>query len=214
VPFEDKDGIFRGKAVVTGNPVRPLKKQFHASPSLGKFTIGIFGGSQGARAVNQTIVQALPFLAKLQSRLHIIHQTGKADFEQIKKSYDENAPFYEVIPFIYDVEQFYNRCDLLICRSGAITLAEITALGKPAILVPLPTSTHNHQVQNALRLDTAGAARMILQNDLTVTRLMKEIDECLKYPALLESMSAASRAMGKPDATKNVVDLALSLVKQ
>jgi UDP-N-acetylglucosamine--N-acetylmuramyl-(pentapeptide) pyrophosphoryl-undecaprenol N-acetylglucosamine transferase len=208
IPYEDKNGIYGGKAVVTGNPVRPIRSR---KVEKQKFTIGIFGGSQGARAINQTIVQLLPRLAEMRDKLHVIHQTGKGDFDSIQKAYQEKAPFYEVVPFIYDVEEFYNRCDLLLCRSGAITLAEITTLGKPAILVPLPTAAHNHQEQNARRLMEAGAARMILQKDLTPESLFSIIEEFFTAPERLQAMCDASKKMGKPDATNNVVDLAFSI---
>jgi UDP-N-acetylglucosamine--N-acetylmuramyl-(pentapeptide) pyrophosphoryl-undecaprenol N-acetylglucosamine transferase len=208
VPYEDKEGVFQGKAKVTGNPVRTIGAR---EVTKEKFTIGIFGGSQGARAINETIVDLLPKLAEKRESIHVIHQTGKANFEAIRKRYEQVAPFYEVTPFIYDVEEFYNRCDLLICRSGAITLAEITALGKPAILVPLPTAAHNHQEQNARRLMDAGAVRMILQKDLTAESLLAVLNELFEKPERLKQMSAASRSMGQPNATNNVVDLAQSI---
>lgn len=208
VPYEDDSNVFRGKAVVTGTPVRPLKSTVVTQD---KFVIGILGGSQGSRILNQTFTDALPELIKHRDRIHVIHQTGKNDFEWVQKKYEEIAPFYEVAPFIYDVEQFYNRCHLLVCRSGAITLAEITALGKPAILVPLATSTHGHQEQNARRLAEAGAARVIRQEAFTVETLMRELQELLARPDLLVSMSQASRMLGKPDAARNVADLAISM---
>jgi UDP-N-acetylglucosamine--N-acetylmuramyl-(pentapeptide) pyrophosphoryl-undecaprenol N-acetylglucosamine transferase len=208
VPYQDQKGVFHGKAVVTGTPVRQLKPSKIAQDSL---VVGILGGSQGSRILNQTITAALPELIKEKDRMHIIHQTGKSDFNWVKERYQQIAPFYEVVPFIYDVEQFYNRCDLLVCRSGAITLAEITAMGKPAILVPLATSTHGHQEQNARRLVDAGAARMILQKDLAVESLMRELQEILSSPALLESMGNDSRALGKPEAARNVATLALEI---
>lgn len=210
VPYEDRQRIFQGKAVVTGNPVRPIQSQ---PVQKQKFTIGIFGGSQGARAINQTILEALPALVEKQRELHVIHQTGKGDYESAKSKYEQIAPFFDVTPFIYNVEEFYNRCDLLICRSGAITLAEITIVGKPAILVPLPTAAHNHQEENARRLMEAGAARMILQKDLTARSLLVEIEELLQSPDTLRRMAAASKSMGRPDATQNVVNLAKSIVE-
>ena len=211
IPYEDQSGVYSGKAVVTGIPVRRL--QSHPR-NHSKFTIGIFGGSQGARTVNHVVAGLLPVLAERQETIHLIHQTGKGDFDGIKPHYDRIAPFYEVTPFIYDVEAFYNRCDLLICRSGAITLAEITSLGKPAILIPLPTAAHNHQEQNARRLMEVGAARMILQKDLTPDSLFAAINELSGAPEILEEMSRASRFMGKPDATNSVVDLAVSLIRE
>jgi len=211
VPYEDRRGVFAGKAVVTGTPVRPM----HPAPQLpGKFTLGIFGGSQGSRGINRTIVEALPQLAERRDRLHIIHQTGKSDFDWVREQYQNNAPSFEVIPFVYEVEQFYNRCHLLVCRSGAITLAELTSMGKPAVLVPLPTATHNHQEENARRLEEAGAARMILQKDFSPAALLRELDFFETSPTELTKMADASRKLGRPDATKAVVDLALSLADQ
>ena len=99
---------------------------------------------------------ALPQLAALQAQMHLIHQTGRRDYDVLRAEYDRIAPFYEVTAFVHNVEDFYNRCDLLICRSGAITLAEITALGKPAVLVPLPTSTQRRRRRRSCSLSWAG----------------------------------------------------------
>ena len=206
--FADTGGVFGGKAIATGTPVRALKT---VQPQKQKFTVGIFCGSQGAQAINQTVVASLPELAKIQDRFHLIHQTGKRDFETIKKEYDRIAPFFEVTAFVHDVETFYGRCDMLLCRAGAVTLAEITALGKAAILVPLPTATHNHQEFNARSLADRGAARLMLQKDLTPESLLATVREFLDNPEKLAAMSDASKALGKPDATKNVVDLAIKL---
>lgn len=208
VPYEDRDGVFSGKAVVTGTPVRQLKDKAVAKD---RFTFGVFCGSQGSVAINNTMMAALPELAKRGDRLHVIHQTGSKDFERVRAEYARTTPAFEVVPFIDDVEQFYSRCDLLLCRAGAVTLAEVTSLGKAAILVPLPTATHNHQEQNARRLQEAGAAHMILQKDFTVELLLKELDSMLDSPGVLASMREASKKLGKPDATRSVVDLALSL---
>jgi UDP-N-acetylglucosamine--N-acetylmuramyl-(pentapeptide) pyrophosphoryl-undecaprenol N-acetylglucosamine transferase len=210
VPYEDRGRIFAGRAIVTGNPVRPMSKHNVINE---KFTVGIFGGSQGARAINKTIASLLPRLIEKRNSLHIIHQTGKSDFDSIQKEYEKAAPFFEVTPFIHDVEAFLNRCDLLICRSGAITLAELTILGKPAILVPLPTAAHNHQEQNARRLMEAGAAKMILQKDLTPDSLYSVVAELMEAPEKLKKMAEASLSMGRPDATKRVVDLAEKIAK-
>jgi UDP-N-acetylglucosamine--N-acetylmuramyl-(pentapeptide) pyrophosphoryl-undecaprenol N-acetylglucosamine transferase len=211
VPYEDTEGLYQGKAVVTGNPVRALRK---IPVAREKFTIGIFGGSQGSRAINEAVIDALPKFAEMRDRLHVIHQTGKGEFDSVSKQYEKIAPFFEVMPFIYDVETFLNRCDLLICRSGAITLAELTSLGKPAILVPLPTAAHNHQEQNARRLQEAGAAHMILQKDLSPQALLEKINAFMSSPQSLTIMSEASGRMGKPNATNNVADLALSIATE
>jgi UDP-N-acetylglucosamine--N-acetylmuramyl-(pentapeptide) pyrophosphoryl-undecaprenol N-acetylglucosamine transferase len=210
VPFEDRRGVFRGKAVVTGTPVRPMRS---APEPSDRFTLGILGGSQGSHGINRTVVDALPGLTERADRIHVIHQTGKVDFDWVKERYRVEAPSFEVLPFIHEVERFYNRCHLLLCRSGAITLAELTSLGKPALLVPLPTATHNHQEENARRLQEAGAARMILQKDFTPPVLLQQLDFFQDSPAELSRMADASRDLGRPDATKAVCDLALSLAK-
>ena len=208
VPYEDRDRIFSGKAVVTGAPVRQLKEK---TVTKDRFTFGVFCGSQGSVAINSTMISALPELAKRGDRMHVIHQTGPGDFERVRAEYVKTAPKFEVTPFIDDVEEFYSRCDLLLCRAGAVTLAEVTALGKAAILVPLPTATHNHQEQNARRLLEAGAARMILQKDLTVELLLKELELLQDSPETLAGLRAASKRMGRPEAARSIVDLALSL---
>jgi UDP-N-acetylglucosamine--N-acetylmuramyl-(pentapeptide) pyrophosphoryl-undecaprenol N-acetylglucosamine transferase len=211
VTYQDHNGQYRGKAVLTGTPVRPLKT---VPLNESKFTVGVVGGSQGSRALNQIVVEALTAMAQWKDRVHLIHQTGKSEYSKIQEQYEKLAPFFEVTPFIHDVEAFYNRCDLLICRAGAVTIAEITSLGKPAILVPLPTSTHDHQLQNAKRLSEAGAARMIEQQDLTPEILVKGVEDFLTDPQKLQRMAEASRQLGKPNAAKEVVDLALSLGKE
>jgi UDP-N-acetylglucosamine--N-acetylmuramyl-(pentapeptide) pyrophosphoryl-undecaprenol N-acetylglucosamine transferase len=210
VSYEDSAGVFQGKAVVTGTPVRQLKEieQKHE-----KFTLGIYCGSQGSRAINNLVLEALPELAKMKDRLHIIHQTGKADHERVKSGYDSTASFFEITPFVYQVEEFYSACDLLLCRAGAVTLAEITVFGKPAILVPLPTAAHNHQEQNARRLAEAGAAKMILQSDFSSAVFVEEIESFLNNSEKLKHMSEASRKLGKPDAAEKVASLALSLIR-
>jgi UDP-N-acetylglucosamine--N-acetylmuramyl-(pentapeptide) pyrophosphoryl-undecaprenol N-acetylglucosamine transferase len=211
VSYQDDNHQFEGKAVLTGTPVRPLKAQ----PVISRrFTIGIFGGSQGSRALNQIIAGALPTLSSWKDQIQIIHQTGKSDYPSLKEQYEKEAPFFEVTAFIHNVEEFYNRCDLLICRAGAVTLAEITSLGKPAILVPLPTATHDHQYQNAKRLAEAGAATLIQQQDFTAERLVQELENFMTHPEELQAMAEASRKLGKPDAAQRVVDLALSLGKE
>ena len=211
VAYEDSSGVFKGKAVVTGTPVRPLRE---LSKQTSKFTVGIYCGSQGSRAINNVVVEALPELVAMKETLHVIHQTGKGDFERVKSIYDTVAPFFEIKPFVEDVEEFYSSCDLLVCRAGAITLAEITALGKPAILVPLPTAAHNHQEQNARRLAEAGAAKMILQNAFSSRILIQEIISLSSSPEILEQMSIESRHLGRPEAAQKVADLAISLAKK
>ena len=139
-------------------------------------------------------MESLPELAKLKNEIHIIHQTGKANFDRVKAKYDAVAPFFEVTPFVYQVEEFYSRCNLMLCRAGAVTLAEVTVFGKPAILVPLPTAAHNHQEQNARRLAEAGAAKMILQNDFSPDVLINEITSFFNNDEKLKQMSDASRS--------------------
>jgi UDP-N-acetylglucosamine--N-acetylmuramyl-(pentapeptide) pyrophosphoryl-undecaprenol N-acetylglucosamine transferase len=210
VSYEDSSDVFKGKAVVTGTPVRPINE---LPKQTSKFTVGIYCGSQGSRAINNVVIDALPELFAMKDKLYVIHQTGLADFERVKSIYDSAAPSFEVKAFVQNVEEFYGSCDLLVCRAGAITLAEITALGKAAILVPLPTAAHNHQEKNARRLAEAGAAKMFLQNEFTARTLIDEIKSLSANPEILDQMSVESKHLGKPDAAKKVADLAISLGK-
>jgi len=215
VSFEQALPYFRGKAVVTGNPVR--REFFEIPPKHrepGRLSLLIFGGSQGARAINEAMVAALPLLKELPVSLSIKHQTGAADLEKVNAAYaaagwNEHA---QVRAYIDNMMSDFAAADLVICRAGATTTAELIAAGKASIMIPFPHAADDHQRKNAEALQAAGAARMIVQQELSGERLVKEINQLAQAPEQLNRMEEASRKLARGDAAKAAVDLIEGLV--
>jgi UDP-N-acetylglucosamine--N-acetylmuramyl-(pentapeptide) pyrophosphoryl-undecaprenol N-acetylglucosamine transferase len=251
VAFAEAAPYFGGKAVVTGNPVRP---EFFAIPPkpgqeqgsraaeeqggegageqagigsppsairhppsaiLRPFHLLIFGGSQGAHAINVAVTSALPALLVKHTQLTALHQTGERDFESARAAYQQQhlTDRIEALPFIHHMARELARADLILSRAGATTVAELTAAGKPAILVPLPTAADDHQRKNAAALEHQGAARCIIQSELTPERLAEEISRLIENPSTLAAMSEASRRLAHADAAQKIVDLAYSIAR-
>lgn len=210
VSFEQALPYFRGKGVVTGNPVR--REFFEIPPKQrepGKLSLLIFGGSQGARAINEGMIAALPALESLRTALLIKHQTGPADFDKVKTAYvaagwEQQA---DVRSYIDNMMADFAAADLVICRAGATTTAELIAAGKASIMIPFPFAADDHQRKNAEALEAAGASRMILQQDVSGERLAKEIGVLLESPEEVSRMEQASRKLAHGDAAVAVVDL-------
>jgi UDP-N-acetylglucosamine--N-acetylmuramyl-(pentapeptide) pyrophosphoryl-undecaprenol N-acetylglucosamine transferase len=210
VSFEQSLPFFRGKGVVTGNPVR---REFFEIPRKErdpvKFGILVFGGSQGARAINEAMMSALRELGASTVPLHIKHQTGPADFERVETAY-KNAGWNgraEVRSYIDNMVADFAAADLVVCRAGATTTAELIAAGKAAVMIPFPLAADDHQRKNAEALQSSGAARMILQKDLSGDRLAKEIIELSQEPDAVNSMETAIRKLARGDAAAAAVDL-------
>jgi UDP-N-acetylglucosamine--N-acetylmuramyl-(pentapeptide) pyrophosphoryl-undecaprenol N-acetylglucosamine transferase len=203
--YADSEKYFSGARVMeTGNPVR--WRELPKVPRGEKFSLFIFGGSGGARRINYAVVDALKLLGDLESEITITHQTGQLDYAAIKKAY-AGLPFNaEVTPFIDHMAEAYARADLIICRAGATTVAELTAFGKAAILVPYPYAIYDHQRGNAQALQARGAAEMILAQDLTGALLADRIRSYFADRARIEKMAAAARALGRPDAAVKIVE--------
>ncbi|HET6976542.1 MAG TPA: undecaprenyldiphospho-muramoylpentapeptide beta-N-acetylglucosaminyltransferase [Pyrinomonadaceae bacterium] len=216
VSFEQALPYFRGKAKVTGNPVR---REFFEIPRKqrepGKFSLLVFGGSQGARAINEAMVAALPQLKSIPVDLRIKHQTGPADFEKVNVAYaaaswSERA---DVRTYIDNIVADFAGADLVLCRAGATTTAELIAAGKASIMVPFPYAADDHQRKNAEALQAAGAARMILQQDLSAARLASEIEKLATMQTDLDRMEDASRKLAHGDAAVAAVDMIEELVR-
>ena len=216
VSFEQALPYFRGKAKVTGNPVR--REFFEIPPKKrepGKFSLLVFGGSQGARAINEAMMAALPRLKELSVELRIKHQTGPADFEKVKAAY-EAATWSErgdVRSYIDNMMADFAEADLVLCRAGATTTAELIAAGKASVMIPFPLAADDHQRKNAEALQAAGAARMILQQDLNGDRLAAEIEKLVQDPQELDRMEEASRKLAHGDAAVAAVDMIEELRK-
>ncbi len=222
VTYQDSIAFFpKDKTYLTGNPIRNniLKKDERKSYSLfpldkGKFTIFIFGGSSGARSINHSMIGALNYLLDLRQNIQFLHQTGERDYEKVTGAYRGLGFQGIVVPFIYQMAEAYALADLVICRAGATTLAEITATGKPAILIPYPHAASNHQDHNARKLEDMGAARMILDRELSGEALAGAIRELYKDERARRDMQRVAAVFGKNDATERVVELVMSLTKK
>jgi UDP-N-acetylglucosamine--N-acetylmuramyl-(pentapeptide) pyrophosphoryl-undecaprenol N-acetylglucosamine transferase len=210
VQFEKTCEYFRN-CQVTGVPVRREFFKVPPRPSDARPTLLVFGGSQGAHAINQAVLGALPRLAESVPELRIIHQTGEKDYVGAQAAYLKQTIPAEVSPFIDDMPGAFARADLALCRSGASTVAEITAAGKPAILVPLPTAADDHQRYNAEALAKGNAARLLPQAELSADRLVTEISSLMGNRALLVGMSDAARGFSHPDAAAQIAAMAASL---
>ena len=207
VHFPATQRYFRN-AVVTGVPVRRAFFQVPARSPDARPTLLVFGGSQGAHAINAAVIESLPQLAKTVPGIHLIQQTGEKDYEAVHAAAANAEIFAEVSRFIDDMPAAFAQADLLVCRSGASTVAEITAAGKPAIFVPLPTAADDHQRHNAETLANAGAALLLPQAELTSDRLAQEVASLLGDRVRLAQMSSAARKFSHPNAAAEIAALA------
>jgi len=201
--------LARGKtrSLFTGNPVRAefLSGSDRESPAEKPFTVLVSGGSQGAHGINTAVCAALACL-KNPTALFFIHQTGPADAQDVEKAYTRQGIQCEVQPFFFDMAARYHTADLVICRAGATTVAEITAMGKAVIFVPFPFAADNHQVLNPRTLVDADAALMVEERNLNGALLAGWIDHFCDNPGQLAQMAARAAAKGKPDAAGAIVD--------
>src|SRR5438093_1204212 len=217
VSFAEALPYFRGKGILTGNPVRReffeiSKKQRDAM----RFSLLVFGGSQGARAINEAMIGTLQYLAPRKNQVYVVHQTGEADYEKVKHGYEAASwgDHSDVRRYIDDMMREFSKADLVICRAGATTTAELIAAGKGSIMIPFPLAADDHQRKNAEALETAGAARMILQKDLSGECLANELCSLLDSPEKIEGMEVASRKLARRDAAAATVDLMEELIKK
>lgn len=194
-----------GRTEVTGLPVRQEFFAIPAKPAGKPLTLLITGGSQGSRTLNRAVEESWPLWPadeEKQSRARMIHQTGAAAYQDLAA----RSPF-EVCAFIDDMPQAYARADLVLCRSGMGTLSELAAAGKPSILVPLPTAADHHQLHNAEAFEKAGAARLVLDREMTGVRLVEEVMRLAADPGRLAAMGEAARAFAKPGAARRAAEI-------
>lgn len=219
VTFEPTAAYFGRRGIVTGNPVRPEFLAIGSEPGSPRPENGraarvlIVGGSQGSHAINMAMVAAAPRLAARSGRMAITHQTGERDLDLVRDGYRRAGLEARVEPFLFAMDREMSAADLVVCRAGATTIAELTAAGRPAIFIPLPTAADDHQRRNAEVLVAAGAADMIEQANLTGDVLADRIAALVDDSARRASMSAAARRLARPDAARAIADRALELMR-
>ena len=206
----------QAKVVLSGNPVRAA---FVAGSSKEKekkdyWQLLIFGGSQGAEAINESIIGMLPQLQRMKDKVRVLHQTGARQLEEVKRAYEQFRIQAKVTPFIVDMAGAYAEADLIICRAGATSLAEITAAGKAAILIPYPWAANDHQSKNAQALTAGGAAVLIAEQELSGSKLFSTIENLLRDEKKLQQMEKNSLRMSKIDAAATIVDDCIKLMAQ
>jgi UDP-N-acetylglucosamine--N-acetylmuramyl-(pentapeptide) pyrophosphoryl-undecaprenol N-acetylglucosamine transferase len=212
VTFDTTVGFFGRRGFVTGNPVRPEFFTDTQQPASRRPGVLIFGGSQGAHAINMAMVEAAPRLAAHPGGLAVTHQTGERDVELVRDAYRRAGLDARVEPYLYVMDREIAAADLVVCRAGATTLAELTAAGRPAILIPLPTATDDHQRKNAEVFAQAGAANVIEQRDLDGPMLAERIALLVEDRQRLAAMSEAARRLAKPNAARDIADKAIELM--
>lgn len=216
ISFEASRQHFSGRSIhLTGNPIRPefVTSETRLSRSGKPFTVAVVGGSQGARAVNEAFVEAAALLKMRNKPCRVIHQTGELDYERVAALYKEKGLEAEVRPFIQDMAGLYREADLVVSRAGAGAVFEMAAMGKPSLLIPYPFAANRHQETNAQFLVEAGAAEMILQENLSGELLADRLVKLMEDRPALERMGQAARRVSKPDAAQRIADLLLEMVR-
>jgi UDP-N-acetylglucosamine--N-acetylmuramyl-(pentapeptide) pyrophosphoryl-undecaprenol N-acetylglucosamine transferase len=201
--------MHRPDGVVTGNPIRG---EFFAAPAPAagrtRKRVLIFGGSQGSRILNEAMSQALLFLARQKDVLEIVHQTGPNNLDSVREAYRQSAfADARVVPYLDPMADEIAAADVVVSRAGAMTVGELAAVGRAAILVPFAAATNNHQELNARVVEKAGGALVITEAELTPERLAAAVSEMVADPQRAARMGAAAKTLARPDATKNIVDL-------
>ncbi|OGL19163.1 MAG: undecaprenyldiphospho-muramoylpentapeptide beta-N-acetylglucosaminyltransferase [Candidatus Rokubacteria bacterium RIFCSPLOWO2_12_FULL_69_21] len=215
VSFEAAAGFFpAGRVSVTGNPVRPEIRPGDAGEarrrlalSAGRFTVLIFGGSQGAHRVNAAAIEALPRLAASRGRIQFLHATGEREVSEVRQAYEQHGFPARVEPFFQDMATAYAAADFVIARGGASTIFELAAVGKPALLVPYPYAANDHQRLNAEVMVKAGAAWTVPDQYCDGQRIAATVQAALEKPELLRRMGEQAQGLARPDAADRIVDL-------
>jgi len=210
ITYDESRSHFGSTATVTtGNPVREeflLPCEPRKAGERSPFTLLVLGGSQGARAVNSAVVEALLHMRAQGAVPNVIHQTGQLDYERVEKMYREEGLQGTVMPFIEDMRNAYAGADLVVGRAGATTLAEICALGKASVLIPYPHAANQHQETNAQVLEKAGGAIIKREQYMNGRDLADALGDLMKHPETVEKMAQAAQGLGKRDAARQIVD--------
>jgi len=216
--FESAAASFdRAKVRVFGTPIRreflmTAKQDEPTLPRSDRQHVLIFGGSQGAKAINSVAIDGLPKLMRQHPQITVTHQTGEADYMRVEEAYRQAGVSVTVEPFLYDMPSAIKAADLVVARSGAMTVAELTACGKPAVLIPLPNAIYDHQMKNARVMEGAGAAVVLPQKDLTGATFSSTIAAILEDPNRLRAMGVATTTLRRTDAAESIVRECYALI--
>lgn len=218
VSFDDTRARFAPHKIrLTGNPVRREllnhRNAKAAASGFDKFCVLIIGGSQGAHSINTAVVEALGHLTH-KDGLYCIHQTGSADEQMVTEAYRRQNVAARVQAFFQHMGPLYKQADLIICRAGATTVAEVTAMGKAVIFIPFPFAADDHQTLNAATLADRGAAELVHEKDLRAQALAHKIEFYASNPQALEAMAAKASRLGHPDAARHIVDDCYQLLNE
>jgi UDP-N-acetylglucosamine--N-acetylmuramyl-(pentapeptide) pyrophosphoryl-undecaprenol N-acetylglucosamine transferase len=205
--YEISGQAWGGKAVVTGCPVRA---EFFSSLTRkpgNPVRLLVTGGSQGALPINRVFVDAMDRLAPRKNELSIVHQTGERDYDAVRTAYARREILAEVVPFLTNMPERFAWADVIVCRAGAVTAAEVAAAGRAAIFIPFGKATDSHQLRNAQEMARAGAGRLITESELTAEKLTAELFSLLDQPGQIEKLSSNARALARPHAARDIVNL-------
>jgi UDP-N-acetylglucosamine--N-acetylmuramyl-(pentapeptide) pyrophosphoryl-undecaprenol N-acetylglucosamine transferase len=205
--YEVSAQAWRGRATVTGCPVRAEFFAIEPRKPLKPLRLLVTGGSQGALPINRTFIEAAQFLAKRKKELQIVHQTGERDYNNVRAAYTRYEMPAEVAPFLSNMAEHFAWADMIVCRAGAITAAEVAAAGRAAIFIPFGKATDSHQLRNAQEMTNAGAGRLIAEPELNAERLTKEIFSLVDQPGEIEKLAIKARSLAHPHAVCEIVDL-------
>ncbi len=215
VPSEEAARRIRGRRFVTGNPVRGEFSRIGDPPPDRPLHLLVFGGSRGARSINRVVTEAMDGLRRLDPVPHLVLQTGPDDLQRVRRAWaDYPADRCEVHAFLDDMPARLAAADLVLCRAGATTVAELAAAGRAAILVPFPFAADDHQTHNARALERAGAAIVVADAELDAERVVRYIEQLAGDRQRLLSMGRAARTLARPDATRRIAGLAEALVRR
>lgn len=217
IAFEEARAFFpRKKVQLIGNPIRRklMDNYLRSRVQHPGFTVLVFGGSQGAKGINQRMIAALDHLGDLRERMDFIHQTGKNEVDSVSHAYASKGFTAEVLAFIEDMSSAYARADLVVCRAGATTLAELTVCKKASILIPFPYAADNHQEVNARAMVESGAALMFRESELDGEKLAAELRALEADPERIRKMERKAGLLGRPEAAKEMADVCVQLMRE
>jgi UDP-N-acetylglucosamine--N-acetylmuramyl-(pentapeptide) pyrophosphoryl-undecaprenol N-acetylglucosamine transferase len=209
LPSEAARRRLGGRGLVTGSPIRPEFAEIGDPPGGKVLSLLVSGGSRGARSINRAMSSAAVMLSRSERPPRIVHQTGTDDEASVRETYSPYpGDLYEVLAFIEDMPARLAAADLVICRAGASTIAELSAAGRPAILIPYPHAADDHQLHNARALSDSGAALVIRDDELDGARLAKHVVDLDSDPERRIAMGRAARRLARPDAARRIADIA------